>query len=1359
METPEHPGKYVKRSVLPVGVTIKKAAEILGIGRPALSNLLNGKASLSSEMAVRLEKAFKVRSDTLLKMQAAYDEFHTRGREREIAVRAYAPSLMDITATQITAWSERIEARSLLSAFIGRLVRTTGTNLTKVDFPAHDNSQRAGWDGQVETDTPTPWIPSGFSGWEFGCSENPLQKAESDYAHRVASLTAAERTDTTFVFVTPRSWSGKEEWAKTKGSEGSWKDVRALDASDLEQWLEQSVPAQSWMAERLGIPTHGISTLDECWERWARVTEPELSKELFRDSIEMHKTKIQDWRKQIPTRPFIITADSQEEAFAFLACAFESLGTPPGQYSDFPVVLESIEALKRATRASSSFVAIIGSPEVEAATAGLHKRQHTIIFRKRNSTNAEPDVALDLLNDKNFKDALIAMGVNEDQVPRYERESGKSPTILRRRLSVVPEIRNPPWAREQSLARKLVPLALAGVWDSGLEADREILKVLVNDSYLEVEKWVAALLQSEQPPIWSIGRFHGIASKIDVLYATRSFTTTKDLTDFFIAAQYVLSEADPALDIPEEDRWAANLYGKTRDHSPALRASISETLVLLAVHGNNLYQERLGIDVEAYVDKLVRDLLMPLNAATWASQQHDLPRYAEAAPDQFLGIVENDLNSGHPQLLTLLRPATGMFGGCPRTGLLWALELLAWKPERLPQVVAVLARLSANKIEDNWNNKPENSLSAIFRYWVPQTAATVDQRIAALETLVRRYPEVGWRICLQQIDTSPQIGNYSFRPHWRNDASGAGQPITDGKQIFPFRRKALDLVLEWPTHDEKTLGDLVEHLHGLLPEDQARIWSLIKAWIAHGPDERHKAMLRERVRRFALTRRGRRNLKGNIEEQSREFYQLLEPTNPTIRHRWLFAQHWVHESYDELEQKDFDFSKRDERIGLQRSDALKEVWAACGYDGILDLCESCDASFVIGWHLAAGIIGSESRFDLLHRLTAEPKHRSPARIDNCISGFLAQLDAITRDDLISRLIVRFSEDTENGDQQSIRLLRCAPFKQTTWRHVDKLSKHLKIRYWTEVVPQWNDHDCNELQTIIDRLIEVNRPRAAFSAVHMDIKELDSKTLARLLKEIASSVAEPPGNYALDSYHIAEVFKLLDARSDVPRDEMAQLEFMYLAALDDHYGIPNLERQLAESPPLFAQAVGLTYKRSDGGQDPPEWRPSGQEAERSVATQAYRLLSKARRIPGTRQDGSIDVPRLKEWMTECRALCKIYGREVVGDHSIGQLLAHSPPGADGIWPCEAVRSVLEEVGTKDIADAISIGIYNARGAHFREEGGKQERELAAKYRQWAKQLAFEAPFSSRVLDQIARSYDRDAVREDADADVRRRLTDG
>ena len=89
---PVHPGGFIKRSILPDDLTVTEGAKILGVGRPALSNLLNENSSLSPEMALRVEKAFGVKMDTLLRMQARYDAYYMRQREAEIKVNKFTPS-------------------------------------------------------------------------------------------------------------------------------------------------------------------------------------------------------------------------------------------------------------------------------------------------------------------------------------------------------------------------------------------------------------------------------------------------------------------------------------------------------------------------------------------------------------------------------------------------------------------------------------------------------------------------------------------------------------------------------------------------------------------------------------------------------------------------------------------------------------------------------------------------------------------------------------------------------------------------------------------------------------------------------------------------------------------------------------------------------------------------------------------------------------------------------------------------------------------------------------------------------------------------------------------------------------------
>ena len=93
MLNPPHPGEFIRTEIIePLGLSVTAAAEVLRVSRPALSNLLNAKAGLSGEMALRIEKAFGPQMDTLMRMQSEYDVARTRKREGKIRVRRYRPA-------------------------------------------------------------------------------------------------------------------------------------------------------------------------------------------------------------------------------------------------------------------------------------------------------------------------------------------------------------------------------------------------------------------------------------------------------------------------------------------------------------------------------------------------------------------------------------------------------------------------------------------------------------------------------------------------------------------------------------------------------------------------------------------------------------------------------------------------------------------------------------------------------------------------------------------------------------------------------------------------------------------------------------------------------------------------------------------------------------------------------------------------------------------------------------------------------------------------------------------------------------------------------------------------------------------
>jgi addiction module HigA family antidote len=97
MKNPPHVGGLIRREVIePLGITVTEAAKALRVGRQALSSLLNEKAALTSDMALRVEKAFGPKMEHLMRMQLAYDLAQARNQESKIKVKRYETSALAV---------------------------------------------------------------------------------------------------------------------------------------------------------------------------------------------------------------------------------------------------------------------------------------------------------------------------------------------------------------------------------------------------------------------------------------------------------------------------------------------------------------------------------------------------------------------------------------------------------------------------------------------------------------------------------------------------------------------------------------------------------------------------------------------------------------------------------------------------------------------------------------------------------------------------------------------------------------------------------------------------------------------------------------------------------------------------------------------------------------------------------------------------------------------------------------------------------------------------------------------------------------------------------------------------------------
>lgn len=1345
-----HPGIFVKQHVLPSSLSVTAAAKLIGVGRPALSNLLNGNAALSIEMAAKIEKAFGVNAKKLLAMQAEFESAEQTTEETIASTGEYAPRYREIRASQLEQWAGTLRARSRMAVLLRILVQAAGARLSELDFPGNDDAERPGWDGRVVADRGSPWVPVGRSGWEFGTNQDPRTKADNDYTKSL-KVTDGERAQTTFVFVTPRRWAAKGAWRDARLKDGYFKDVRAYDASDLEQWLEQSIVGQAWMAEELGLAIDGVHTLERLLHTWQADTRPQLPTALFDDILEMATRSILGKLIQEPEGRVVIRADSIEEANGLLAVMFNQRQTNAEAFRDRLLFFTSADAARRLLTPATRIIPIAADEAVEREIA-ISRAPRSIIIYPKGSMVQNIDLDVGLCEAGVFRNALENAGCHRDEVARLARESGLSRTVLRRRLTSATSISRPAWAHDPVTARILIPLMFLGSWNSAQTEDREIVRLLSGGaSHDSIDTVVQRLVASPEPPVWSVSTYRGVGSRVDLLHALHEQMTRKDIEDFLVVAEMVLAEDDPALDLPDDQRWAANIHGKSRSISDALRQGIREAVLLLAVNGPDLFDHRIGMDLKFETEKLISRLLNPLDLRKLEAQSDELPFYAEAAPELFLRMIEDDLQNETPIIHGLLRPSgSGLFSDCPRTGLLWALEITAWSASTFRRTIDILATLSDIDIDDNWANKPFGSLAAILSSWMPQTTVPLEDRLWAYEHVMERHPKVGWQLCLQQFGMAGSVGHYSQKPRWRSEASGAGEPLKFVRDVMPSRVKALELMLNRQHYTKEMLNDLISHCEIVTKEHEKRIWALIEMW-AQNADEADKAWVKEKIRTTVQLNKLRTSKRDDVRSLTctsvDKILKTLAPSDLVLRHLWLFENPWVEDAADRLENPAMGYDERMKRTRAARKQALEEIWLKGGVNDVMRLCRHSKAPGVVGDTLFDVLPDGDVIPEILRTFINATDKLDAARRHEVASGLMWRMADANLQSFLRRLF------QENGRDLWFELVLVAPFKAETWSVVDEQPEAARKRYWSEVTPKWLPDDQANADRAVTALLDVGRAVTSWFLAGWNANKLMPSTLVRILRAIATGEGEQLGDRKIEPYSLSEAFKAIHESRVLTPIELAQLEFAYSEAFEfQTYGLPGLHDHLRDHPGMLAELVSLIYRtEKQSGETPTE--PSSKE--KALAGRAYRLLHQLKRVPFAEDASADGRSRLVQWLRSAHAACVEVDRGRSGESQLGELLGRTENGKDGLWPNENVRDALEEIGSEQLLSAMVIGRLNARGAVYRRRGGIDDHDLAEQYRRWAASLQLRNPKASELCHRIANHYASEAKWHEQRDDIERR----
>lgn len=851
--------------------------------------------------------------------------------------------------------------------------------------------------------------------------------------------------------------------------------------------------------------------------------------------------------------------------------------------------------------------------------------------------------------------------------------------------------------------------------------------------YEAYEELLLPYLKMEDPPLERVGDVWQVRAPIDALLHLGHLVGNKDFAQFELVVRTVFGEKDPSLDLPQEKRLYAGIYGKKLKHSNWLRSGLATTLLLMSARHEQLGLTCPAMRPDQFVEKIIAELPgLSDDYHEIASLYGELILLMEAAPRPLLSALERMLEGDGSRIAPIFQDSDPFYSHSPHTGLLWGLEVLAWDPKYISQVTLILAKLARVDPGGKLMNRPMNSMRDILLPWRPQTNAPLAQRIAALDQILAKEPSVGWDLVLKLLPGRHDVVSPSAMPRYREAGASEREIITYGLRDRAYN-EIVQRALKLSGDDPQRWALIIKRMSSFDPQQRDTAIALLEGLVGRLDSDQRTAIwsaLRDEVSRHRAFPTAQWVTPNSDLERMEAIVLRLQPDDLITCIAWLFNEYHPH--IPQPEESDL----RLDLVEKERSAAIGKLVLEQGLQGLLKLAETVVLPDQVA--LAAGsIIEKVEDFSSLVEMGIQGPDKTAF-----FAWVLSARAELKLGPIWRTQVAKWRLERQWTAEQLASLILGWVDNRDTWDFATSLGDDVERSYWKRKT-QWPIHgDPSDLEAAAANYLRAGRAIAAVQALHFVADKISSDTLFRILDaaitELNAVDAQNAGGFI---YDLQQIFDSLQRRTDVPLIETAKREYAYLPLLRYQDRSLVLHRVMSEDPQFYAQLLTEAFR--------PATRevPDPTEQERARASSAYHLLSEFRAIPGM-HEGGINEETLREWIYSVQQLAEAEDRLAIGDEYIGHLLAHAPFDSDGAWPHRVVRQLIEDLSSAQFELGIEVERFNMRGPQTRAmyEGGNQERALAQQIREWAT-AARAWPRTSGMLERIAQSWDEHGARED------------
>ncbi len=1235
-----------------------------------------------------------------------------------------------VNAQDLDRWADTLESNGAFPELMRRLLAQT-PGITNIDIRAHEGIAAPGWDGTATSDG-SSFLPKGELRFEFGTNKQPKTKATDDYNTRAEKVTG--KSDEIFVFVTPRNWAGSASWAKERRQEGVFASVEAYDAHRLEGWLQSTPAVHYWLSEKLGKPVSGAQTLMSWWKQLRRNCTIEVPPEFHSVGRSNESERLMQLLSRDGTVS-TIQALWRDDAVAF--CYAVLLQKDHTELERTLVVSDS-EAWRYLAMQSSTLILI---PVFDNADIGLalengHRVIHpvTVVNESRNDGDI---VRLPKIDRQGGFTLLNGAGLDYSSADKFTCLSRRSMSGFYRRISVDKKRRQPEWAKDRETVSVLAPLILAGTWDADNLGDRAEISRFVQLEANKIDSLLDELVEVyplDPPFVRSGGQWYLVdAMDAALLLLPKLSEEYKNRWIEFVTR--VLLCEDPLEGLSFGESIIAQFEGQRSPVSSNLRQSVGRSLVLASIYSEKQTESVSSIAqcVDVIVNVLLNAVLQDESGRMLRRLAPCFASLAEASPSVFLTSFEDDLDGDKPASMLLFNDREfDLFGSSASIHyLLMAIELLCWSPDFFGRSVRLLIKLANLVPSEGEGNYCIEALEKVLSVQLKLSAGQPEDKLFLAKWALEEYSDVGWYLADRLLSPKGCVLS-PCEPVFRDwNVAKSAIPI---EQIESYIHGLLQAMIRLAKCNLDRWLCLLSVIQDIPQRDCVMVAEALQDTVVRGGFEANDLFeIWSSVSSLVRRRKASSQELGNMsDEWLHPFIDImyeLEPSEDPRRFAWLF-DYEANVIVEGLSMWDAGYS---ERICEARRNAIQTV-AEQGVEQLRILVGNVKDPWVAGKYISE--LGSEFECEVIEWLVDE----MPC-LREAVSSYILHV--------AEKVGTPWVLEVLNSDLLTLegkkRFVAALPAKKAYWELVSEFESSLIEAFWKSA--NVCTIECESRREAIDLLLKRGCVSQAITLFWWMLHDGPEPTPELVVEGLVCLVAasDQVGGQDLSS-KVAELLAWLERVEPTP-PELPMLEFQYFDFVPNYEPSNALYEYLGSNSDHFAQLI-LGVFLIDSNQD-------FEEIHSVYKQRCFSVLYRWKRLPGVHDDGTVDGAYLASWVNGARRLLRAEGGGRDYDGQIGEVLASSPDGTDGMWPAEAVRDLIESSRSPGLEKGLFRGRSNRRGVVIRGvyEGGAQETGLAARYLIHAHAMNTRWPRTAAILRALAKDCEQEVVRQNIEAEQR------